>query len=150
MFNVLVCDGSSNEHVLSGPTSVLTDEYRYRILKLLEADPQASQRRIADELGISLGRVNYCVQALIEKGLVKANNFRNNANKRVYLYLLTPRGIEEKARVTARFLRRKLDEYETLKRELQELQSEAAKLNSRTGQSESSRQLASDEQENRK
>lgn len=150
MFNVLVCDGSSNEHVLNGPTSVLTDEYRYRILKLLEADPQASQRRIADELGISLGRVNYCVQALIEKGLVKANNFRNNANKRVYLYLLTPRGIEEKARVTARFLRRKLDEYETLKRELQELQSEAAKLNSRTGQSESSRQLASDEQENRK
>lgn len=150
MFNVLVCDGSNNEHVLSGPTSVLTDEYRYRILKLLEADPQASQRRIADELGISLGRVNYCVQALIEKGLVKANNFRNNANKRVYLYLLTPRGIEEKARVTARFLRRKLDEYETLKRELQELQSEAAKLNSRTGQSESSRQLASDEQENRK
>jgi EPS-associated MarR family transcriptional regulator len=90
------------------------------------------------------------VQALIEKGLVKANNFRNNANKRVYLYLLTPRGLEEKARVTARFLRRKLDEYETLKRELQELQSEAAKLNSRTGQSESSRQLASDEQENRK
>jgi EPS-associated MarR family transcriptional regulator len=127
---------------------VLTDEYRYRILKLLEADPHASQRRIADELGISLGRVNYCLQALIEKGLVKANNFRSNANKRVYLYLLTPRGIEEKARVTARFLRRKLDEYETLKRELEELQREAVKLNSKTGQSESSRQLTSDKQEN--
>lgn len=105
---------------------MLTDEYRYRILKLLEADPQASQRRIADELGISLGRVNYCLQALIEKGLVKVNNFRNSANKRAYLYLLTPRGIEEKATVTARFLRRKLDEYETLKRELEELQREAS------------------------
>lgn len=105
---------------------MLTDEYRYRILKLLEADPQASQRKIADELGISLGRVNYCLQALIEKGLVKVNNFRNSANKRAYLYLLTPRGIEDKATVTARFLRRKLDEYETLKRELEELQREAS------------------------
>jgi len=106
---------------------VLTDEYRYRILKLLEADPHASQRRIADELGISLGRVNYCLQALIEKGLVKVNNFRSSSNKRAYLYLLTPRGIEEKAVVTARFLKRKLDEYETLKRELEELQRETGK-----------------------
>jgi EPS-associated MarR family transcriptional regulator len=106
---------------------VLTDEYRYRILKLLEADPHASQRRIADELGISLGRVNYCLKALIEKGLVKVNNFRNSANKRAYLYLLTPRGIEERAVVTARFLSRKLSEYETLKRELEELQREAGK-----------------------
>lgn len=108
--------------------SVLTDETRYRLLKVLEADPQASQRRIADELGISLGRVNYCLQALIKKGLVKANNFRSSTNKHAYLYLLTPRGIEEKARVTARFLRVKLDEYEILKRELEELQREAATL----------------------
>ena len=106
---------------------MLTDEYRYRILKMLEADPQASQRRIADELGISLGRVNYCLQALIDKGLVKANNFRNSANKRAYLYLLTPKGIEEKARVTMRFLKTKLGEYEQLKRELEELEREAAK-----------------------
>ena len=105
--------------------SLLTDEYRYRILKLLEADPQASQRRIADELDISLGRVNYCLKALIDKGLVKVNNFRNSDNKRGYLYLLTPRGLEEKAVVTARFLRLKLNEYETLKRELEELQREA-------------------------
>jgi len=104
---------------------MLTDETRYRILKLIEADPQASQRRIADELGISLGRVNFCLQALIEKGLVKVNNFRSSTNKRAYLYLLTPRGIEDRATVTARFLRRKLDEYETLKRELEELQREA-------------------------
>jgi EPS-associated MarR family transcriptional regulator len=105
---------------------MLTDEYRYRILKLLEADPQASQRELAGRLGISLGRVNYCLKALIEKGLVKSNNFRNNSNKRAYLYLLTPSGIEEKARVTARFLRRKLEEYDALKRELDELQREAA------------------------
>ena len=105
---------------------MLTDEYRYRILKLLEADPHASQRKIADELGISLGRVNFCLQALIEKGLVKANNFRNSANKRAYLYLLTPKGIEERAIVTARFLKRKMDEYESIKREVEELQREAA------------------------
>ena len=109
---------------------MLTDEYRYRILKLLEAEPHASQRRIADELGISLGRVNYCVNALIAKGLVKVNNFRNNANKRAYLYLLTPKGIEEKARVTVQFLKTKLSEYETVKRELEELQREATKLRS--------------------
>src|SRR5262245_12763438 len=108
------------------PAPVLTDEYRYRILKLLEADPHASQRRIADELGISLGRVNFCLQALIEKGLVKVNNFRNSANKRAYLYLLTPRGMEEKATVTARFLKMKLDEYEALKQEVEQLQREAA------------------------
>lgn len=106
--------------------AMLNDETRYRILKMLEADPRASQRRIADELGISLGRVNYCLQALVRKGLVKVNNFRSSTSKRAYLYLLTPRGIEERARVTARFLRVKLDEYEILKRELEELQREAS------------------------
>ena len=106
---------------------MLTDETRYRILKLLEAEPHASQRRIADELGLSLGRVNFCIKALVEKGLIKVNNFRNSEHKRAYLYLLTPRGIEEKAVVTGRFLKRKLDEYESIKRELEELQREAAK-----------------------
>lgn len=104
---------------------MLTDEYRYRILKLLEADPHASQRRIADELGISLGRVNYCLKALIGKGLVKVNNFRNSANKRTYLYLLTPKGMEEKAKVTLQFLHLKMAEYEAVKREIEELQREA-------------------------
>lgn len=106
---------------------MLTDEYRYRILKLLEADPGASQRKLADQLGISLGRVNFCLQALVDKGLIKANNFRNSANKRAYLYLLTPKGIEEKARVTVRFLKYKLAEYEAIKHELEELQKEAEK-----------------------
>ena len=116
--------------------AVLDDETRYRILKILEADPQASQRRIADQLGISLGRVNYCLQALIRKGLVKANNFRNSTNKRAYLYLLTPRGIEEKARVTARFLRVKVAEYEMLTRELEELRREAAASTANQGSEE--------------
>jgi EPS-associated MarR family transcriptional regulator len=106
---------------------VLTDETRYRILKLLEAEPHASQRRIADELGLSLGRVNFCIKALVEKGLIKVNNFRNSERKRAYLYLLTPHGIEERARVTARFLRVKLAEHEALTRELDELRSEAAR-----------------------
>ena len=107
---------------------MLTDEYRYRILKLLEANPQASQRDIARELGISLGKVNYCLKALIERGWVKANNFRHNEQKRAYLYLLTPKGIQAKATVTIRFLKRKLDEYESLKRELAELRLDAEKM----------------------
>ncbi len=110
---------------------MLTDEYRYRIFKLIENNPQASQREIARELGISLGKVNFCLRALAEKGHVKADNFRNSANKRAYFYLLTPRGIEEKAKVTIRFLQRKLDEYETLKRELAELQIDAEKMKHR-------------------
>lgn len=107
---------------------MLTDEYRYRILKILENNPGASQRDIARELGVSLGRVNYCLQALIEKGLVKANNFRNNTNKSAYLYLLTPRGIDEKARVTLRFLKSKIDEYENVKAEVEELRREIDSL----------------------
>ena len=108
---------------------MLTDEYRYRILKLLEKNPTASQREIARELGVSLGRVNFCLQALIEKGLIKVNNFRKNESKRAYLYYLTPKGMKEKTRVTVRYLKLKLDEYESLKREVAELQREAGKLN---------------------
>ena len=107
---------------------MLTDEYRYRILKLLEKNPTASQREIARELGVSLGRVNFCLQALIEKGLIKVNNFRKNESKRAYLYYLTPKGMKEKTRVTVRYLKLKLDEYESLKREVAELQREAGQL----------------------
>ena len=106
---------------------MLTDEYRYRILKLLESNPAASQRDIARELGVSLGRVNFCLQALMEKGLIKANNFRNSTTRQTYLYLLTPKGMQEKGRVTVRFLKHKLSEYEEIKRDLEELQREAAK-----------------------
>lgn len=111
---------------------MLTDEYRYRILKILETNPGASQRMIARELGVSLGRVNYCLQALVEKGLVKVNNFRRNESKRAYLYLLTPKGVQEKARVTVRFLKCKMAEYEQLKREVEQLQQEAQSVRVRS------------------
>ena len=103
---------------------MLTDEYRAKILKKLEEDPQISQRDLARELGISLGKANYCLQALMDKGLVKANNFKNSRNKKAYMYLLTRRGIVEKARATARFLERKMAEYETLQQEIKKLREE--------------------------
>ena len=107
---------------------MLTDEYRYRILKLLESNPSASQRDIARELGVSLGRVNFCLQALVEKGLIKANNFRNSTTRQTYLYLLTPKGMQEKAKVTVRFLKVKLEEYEFIKAQVEELQRDATKI----------------------
>ena len=107
--------------------TMLTDEYRYKILRLLEADPQMSQRSLGRALGISLGKVNYCLQALIDKGLVKVNNFRNSQNKQAYIYLLTRRGVAEKARATAHFLVRKVAEYEALEKEIEQLRSEVKK-----------------------
>lgn len=103
---------------------MLTDEYRAKILKKLEEDPQISQRDLARELGISLGRANFCLRALMEKGLIKANNFKNNRNKKAYMYYLTPRGMAEKARATASFLERKVAEYEALQREIDSLKRE--------------------------
>lgn len=107
---------------------MLTDEYRYKIFKLLEANPEVSQRELAQELGISLGKANYCLKALIEKGLLKASNFRNSKNKLAYAYKLTPMGIEEKASVTFRFLKAKMREYEQLQQELNDLRRESDKL----------------------
>lgn len=104
--------------------SILTEEMRYKLLRLLHANPDLSQRDLADALGISLGKVNYCMSALIARGLIKASNFKNSKNKAAYVYLLTPRGFEERARVTARFLRIKMQEYETLESEIEQLRSE--------------------------
>jgi EPS-associated MarR family transcriptional regulator len=104
---------------------MLTDEYRYKIFKLVEANPEISQRQLARELGISLGKTNYCLKALIEKGLLKAGNFRNSRNKMAYVYKLTPKGIDEKANVTMRFLKQKMTEYESLKSEIEFLRQEA-------------------------
>jgi EPS-associated MarR family transcriptional regulator len=104
---------------------MLTDEYRYKILKELQQDPDLSQRELAKRLGISLGKANFCLKALIEKGLIKADNFKNNANKAAYLYLLTPRGIEEKVLLTQRFLQRKLIQYEALEKEIELLRKES-------------------------
>ncbi|MCP5331072.1 MAG: MarR family EPS-associated transcriptional regulator [Pseudomonadales bacterium] len=101
---------------------MLSEDADYYILRKLEAQPQITQRELAQELGISLGKVNYCLQALIEKGMVKARNFSNNPNKKGYLYMLTPAGLENKAAITHRFLKRKMVEYETLSREIEALQ----------------------------
>lgn len=100
------------------------EETRYRIIKLIEAQPDISQRQLAKALGISLGKVNYCLKALIDKGQIKARNFQRNPSKRNYVYLLTPKGIEEKGRLTARFLKRKMAEYERLKQEIEQLRLE--------------------------
>lgn len=104
---------------------MLTDEYRYKILKLVAANPAISQRELARELNISLGKVNFCLKALVQKGLLKVSNFRNNNNKRAYMYLLTPHGLEEKASITMLFLKQKLHEHELLLMEIEALCSEA-------------------------
>ena len=101
---------------------MLTDEYRYKILNLVEAKPRLSQRELARDLGISLGKVNFCLQSLIKVGLIKANNFRNSQNKLPYMYLLTPSGVEAKTSITLRFLKAKIQEYEMLKIEIETLQ----------------------------
>ena len=107
---------------------VLDDENRYKLLKLLHDNPDMNQRQIASALGLSLGKANFCLKALVEKGLVKVGNFSRSPNKKAYVYLLTLRRIEEKAAVTRDFLERKQKEYEDLKAEIEELQNEAKSL----------------------
>ena len=101
------------------------EESHYRVMKLVAANPEMSQRDIARELGVSLGKVNYCVRALIRKGWIKVANFKNSHNKAAYMYLLTPRGVEEKRRLTVKFLRVKTREYQILKAELETIRREA-------------------------
>ena len=107
---------------------MLDDATRYQLLKLLSERPESTQRELAAAMGVSLGKVNYCIKALIEKGLVKTNNFRRNPNKGVYAYLLTPEGVQEKARVTVRFLRRKIAAYDSLQTEIAALRWEVDAL----------------------
>ncbi len=102
----------------------MSDEIRFKILKILADNPDVSQRELAEHMGVSLGKINYCIKALKDKGLVKARNFQNNPDKRRYLYMLTPKGVDEKTRVTARFLKRKIEEYELLKKEIEQLRKE--------------------------
>jgi len=104
-----------------------SEETKYRIIKLIEARPEITQRQVAQDLGISLGKANYCLRARIDKGQVKARNFRQSKDKKPYIYYLTPKGIEEKALLTARFLKIKMQEYEDLKREIEQLKSEVSR-----------------------
>ncbi|AKH20852.1 MarR family EPS-associated transcriptional regulator [Sedimenticola thiotaurini] len=121
---------------MASRTSSMQEDTRFRVLRLLEERPDMTQREIAEALGISLGGVNYCMRALIEKGLVKIHNFQNSNNKMGYVYLLTPSGIAEKTALTTLFLKRKLQEYELLKREIEALKKDVEQmgLNKRGGQ----------------
>lgn len=96
-------------------------DYHLKLLQLLAENPHLSQRDASDVLGLSLGKVNYILKAFLDKGLIKMNNFRNNKNKMAYTYLLTPSGIEEKARLTLHFYEIKKKEYEALKVEIEKL-----------------------------
>ena len=100
------------------------DETQLRVLILLEQNPQLTQRQLSAELGISLGKTHYIVRSLIDVGLIKLDNFQRSNNKLGYAYLLTPKGIAEKAAITVRFLARKQDEYKRLEQEIEALKSE--------------------------
>ena len=100
------------------------DELRLRVMRVLEENPEASQRQIASELNVSLGGVNYCLKALVDRGLVKLGNFAKSDRKIGYAYFLTPEGMAEKAKITARFLKRKMAEYEQLQKEIERLNRE--------------------------
>ena len=104
--------------------SQLQEDTYFRVMRLLEANPDLTQRELAQHLGVSVGGLNYCLKALIQKGWVKMHNFGQSKNKFGYVYLLTPSGVIEKAALTSRFLQRKMNEYEALKHEIEALSAE--------------------------
>ena len=106
----------------------LRDHNRLQVMRILEDTPDLTQRELAEMLGISVGGINFCLKALIEKGFVKVSNFQKSKNKFGYVYLLTPRGIAEKASLTRIFLQRKMNEYEELRGEIEVLKAEASKI----------------------
>lgn len=110
----------------SSRRSQLQEDTYFRVLRMLQDNPDMTQREIAQQLGVSTSGLNYCLNALIDKGWVKVQNFQNSKNKFKYVYLLTPQGIAEKMALTDRFLKRKMTEYEALKSEIEALQREAA------------------------
>ena len=104
-------------------------ETNYKLLKLLEENPHLTQRQMAREMGISLGKFNYCLKELVKKGFVKVDRFTSSDNKAAYMYLLTRKGIEEKARVTHGFLKRKMAEFEEIRKQIEELKQEISEVN---------------------
>ena len=103
-------------------------DIRLDLLRRLEINPEYTQRELSQEMGVSLGKINYCMKKLVEKGLIKITNFKQNPKKMGYAYLLTPKGIEEKSKLTFSFLKRKLIEYEILKKEINELKLESVEM----------------------
>jgi EPS-associated MarR family transcriptional regulator len=104
----------------------MNSEMRYRILKAVEGEPQITQRELASRLGISLGKVNYCLRALIRKGFLKAKNFKNSGRKRQYVYKLTPQGVAERTRVAIAFLMVKSAEFDEIRAEIDRLEAQLA------------------------
>ena len=102
----------------------IQEDIHFRIMRILQENPDLTQRELAEKLGMSVGGLNYCLNALIDKGFVKMQNFSNSKNKFKYVYLLTPMGIAEEVALTTRFLSRKMEEYEALKLEIAALKSE--------------------------
>ena len=100
------------------------NEIHLKVLRHLEEHPNVTQRELAQHLGVSLGKVNYCLRALMDKGWIKARNFKNSNHKAAYAYLLTPNGIEQKAKITIRFLKQRMREFEQLKKEISILEAE--------------------------
>ena len=118
-------DSLVSSDIGSRQSKIQEDTY-FRIMRLLEEDPEMSQRDLADKLGMSLGGLNYCLKALMEKGFVKLDNFQNSKHKLKYVYVLTPAGIAQKVAMTGRFLKRKMEEYEALKEEIEVLSAEVS------------------------
>ena len=114
-----------NKLIISNYRLFLNEALRYKILKRLQEEPNISQRALARDLDMSLGKVNYCLKGLVSKGWVKVKNFRKSNNKLAYAYFLTPHGMEEKARVTLSFLKNRIIKYEALEKEISELRHEA-------------------------
>ncbi len=102
----------------------LQEDTYFRVMRILQENPDLTQRELAEKLGISVGGLNYCLKALIRKGLVKMKNFTNSKNKFGYVYVLTPNGVMERAAITHRFLQRKMEEYEALRAEIEALKAE--------------------------
>jgi len=105
----------------------LTSDLQFRVMRLLEDNPQMNQRELSKSLGVSLGGINYCLNALAAKGSIKIQNFRNNKNKWVYAYMLTPQGLAEKTALTGSFLKSKMQEYQILKEEIEALRGEVSR-----------------------
>ncbi len=103
-------------------------DIRLDLLRKIELNPEYTQRELSKEMDVSLGKVNYCIKKLTEKGLIKLTNFKQNPNKVGYVYILTPRGIEDKARLTFSFLKRKIKEYEILKDEINKLKEDIGQI----------------------
>ena len=97
-----------------------SNKNNFEVLRSIQKNPNSSQREMAKSLGFSLGKLNYCIQALKKKGLVKINNFKKNPKKMNYVYILTPKGIKQKTKLTINFMVRKMKEYDELKKELEE------------------------------